>query len=120
MKQPTDCAKMFCPFVSDADRLREIDRQRALKDLAEHFGTDESTISRLCGKMNLALIDPFQLAQDYPDCLTNELSKLLIVSSRQFPAETAANNKGLGSGHATILRFNRKGDYLASGRVRIL
>jgi COMPASS component SWD1 len=46
--------------------------------------------------MNLSLIDPFVLAQDYPDTLTEKLR----------------------SGHATCLRFNRKGDYLASGRVR--
>ncbi|EEH15894.2 hypothetical protein PABG_05981 [Paracoccidioides brasiliensis Pb03] len=45
--------------------------------------------------MNLALIDPFVLAQDYPDALTGNLR----------------------SGHATCLRFNRKGDFLASGRV---
>ncbi|EDN05762.1 conserved hypothetical protein [Histoplasma mississippiense (nom. inval.)] len=45
--------------------------------------------------MNLALIDPFVLAQDYPDALTGKLR----------------------CGHATCLRFNRKGDFLASGRV---
>ncbi|EER26755.1 chromatin binding protein [Coccidioides posadasii str. Silveira] len=45
--------------------------------------------------MNLALIDPFALAQDYPDSLTGTLR----------------------SGHATCLRFNGKGDFLASGRV---
>ncbi|KAM5440851.1 chromatin binding protein [Microsporum ferrugineum] len=45
--------------------------------------------------MNLALIDPFALAQDYPDILTGTLR----------------------SGHAACLRFNRKGDFLASGRV---
>ncbi|KAI9682844.1 MAG: chromatin binding protein [Trizodia sp. TS-e1964] len=45
--------------------------------------------------MNLALIDPFVLAQDYPHSL--------IGSMR--------------SGHATCIRFNRKGDFLASGRV---
>ncbi|PKX93862.1 Set1-mediated histone H3-K4 methylation subunit Swd1 [Aspergillus novofumigatus IBT 16806] len=45
--------------------------------------------------MNLSLIDPFVLAQDYPDSLTEKLR----------------------SGHATCLRFNRRGDYLASGRV---
>ncbi|RAL16661.1 Set1-mediated histone H3-K4 methylation subunit Swd1 [Aspergillus homomorphus CBS 101889] len=45
--------------------------------------------------MNLSLIDPFVLAQDYPDTLSEKLR----------------------SGHATCLRFNRKGDYLASGRV---
>ncbi|OJD18246.1 hypothetical protein AJ78_01746 [Emergomyces pasteurianus Ep9510] len=45
--------------------------------------------------MNLALIDPFVLAQDYPDALTGKLR----------------------SGHATCLRFNRRGDFLASGRV---
>ncbi|MCJ1438510.1 chromatin binding protein [Xylographa pallens] len=45
--------------------------------------------------MNLSLIDPFVLAQDYPDALTGKLR----------------------SGHATCIRFNRKGDFLASGRV---
>ncbi|KAL4774511.1 WD40-repeat-containing domain protein [Aspergillus nidulans var. acristatus] len=45
--------------------------------------------------MNLSLVDPFVLAQDYPDTLSEKLR----------------------SGHATCLRFNRKGDYLASGRV---
>ncbi|OJJ63954.1 hypothetical protein ASPSYDRAFT_38621 [Aspergillus sydowii CBS 593.65] len=45
--------------------------------------------------MNLSLIDPFVLAQDYPDTLSEKLR----------------------SGHATCMRFNRKGDYLASGRV---
>ena len=44
--------------------------------------------------MNLALIDPFQLAQDFPDSLRDQLR----------------------SGHASTLRFNRKGDYLACGR----
>lgn len=45
--------------------------------------------------MNLALIDPFQLTQDHPDTLTHVLR----------------------SGHAIAIRFSRKGDYLASGRV---
>ncbi|KAJ5388410.1 hypothetical protein N7509_010951 [Penicillium cosmopolitanum] len=45
--------------------------------------------------MNLSLIDPFVLAQDYPDTLTEKLQ----------------------SGHATCLRFDHTGDYLASGRV---
>ncbi|MCJ1396439.1 chromatin binding protein [Xylographa bjoerkii] len=45
--------------------------------------------------MNLSLIDPFVLAQDYPDALMGKLK----------------------SGHATCIRFNRKGDFLASGRV---
>ncbi|KAI2791165.1 Set1 complex component swd1 [Penicillium oxalicum] len=45
--------------------------------------------------MNLSLVDPFILAQDYPDTLTEKLR----------------------SGHATCLRFNHTGDYLASGRV---
>ncbi|KAL4909763.1 hypothetical protein BDW74DRAFT_43419 [Aspergillus multicolor] len=45
--------------------------------------------------MNLSLVDPFVLAQDYPDTLSEKLR----------------------SGHAACLRFNRKGDYLASGRV---
>jgi COMPASS component SWD1 len=45
--------------------------------------------------MNLALIDPFVLAQDYPESTTTSLR----------------------SGHSASVRFNRKGDLLASGRV---
>ncbi|MCJ1479193.1 chromatin binding protein [Lambiella insularis] len=45
--------------------------------------------------MNLSLIDPFVLAQDYPDAFAGKIR----------------------SGHATCIRFNRKGDFLASGRV---
>ncbi|KAL9118313.1 MAG: hypothetical protein Q9187_005145 [Circinaria calcarea] len=45
--------------------------------------------------MNLSLIDPFVLAQDYPDSLTGKLR----------------------SGHSTCIRFNRKGDFLAAGRA---
>ncbi|KAL8832792.1 MAG: hypothetical protein Q9191_000064 [Dirinaria sp. TL-2023a] len=45
--------------------------------------------------MNSSLIDPFILAQDYPESLTGRLR----------------------SGHATCIKFNRKGDFLASGRV---
>ncbi len=45
--------------------------------------------------MNLALSDPFVLAQDYPD-------------------STIAH---LRSGHSTCVRFNRQGDLLASGRL---
>lgn len=45
--------------------------------------------------MNSSLIDPFILAQDYPESLTGKLR----------------------SGHATCIKFNRKGDFLASGRV---
>ncbi|KAG5920666.1 hypothetical protein E4U61_007602 [Claviceps capensis] len=44
--------------------------------------------------MNLLLSDDY-LLQDYPEGITNSIR----------------------SGHATVLRFNRKGDYLASGRV---
>lgn len=44
--------------------------------------------------MNLLLSDDY-LLQDYPENITNTIR----------------------SGHATCLRFNRKGDYLASGRV---
>ncbi|KAJ5247098.1 WD repeat protein [Penicillium chermesinum] len=45
--------------------------------------------------MNLSLVDPFILAQEYPDTLTEKLQ----------------------SGHASCLRFNHTGDFLASGRV---
>ncbi|GAB0133953.1 hypothetical protein EsDP_00002343 [Epichloe bromicola] len=44
--------------------------------------------------MNLLLSDDY-LLQDYPESITSTIR----------------------SGHATVLRFNRKGDYLASGRV---
>ncbi|KAH6900233.1 WD40-repeat-containing domain protein [Thelonectria olida] len=44
--------------------------------------------------MNLLLSDDY-LLQDYPEVITNTIR----------------------SGHATVLRFNRQGDYLASGRV---
>lgn len=65
--------------------------------------------------MNLALTDPFILAQDCPEALTGKLRKthppyLLSYADFQLP----------GSGHATCLRFNRKGDFLASGRVHFL
>jgi COMPASS component SWD1 len=45
--------------------------------------------------MNLSLIDPFVLSQDYPENTTASLR----------------------SGHSTCIRFNRKGDLLASGRA---
>jgi COMPASS component SWD1 len=61
--------------------------------------------------MNLALIDPFQLAQDHPDTLTNVLR--MITCLLDLPPLLTR----LGSGHAIALRFSRKGDYLASGRV---
>lgn len=44
--------------------------------------------------MNLLLSDDY-LLQDYPESITGSIR----------------------SGHATMLRFNRRGDYLASGRV---
>lgn len=44
--------------------------------------------------MNLSLLDPFVLAQDCPE---------LYIG-------------GLRNGHSVCLRFNRRGDYLASGR----
>lgn len=43
--------------------------------------------------MNLSLIDPFSLAQEYPEILTHSFEW----------------------GHSTCIRFNKKGDYLASG-----
>ncbi|TGZ84294.1 WD40 repeat-like protein [Ascodesmis nigricans] len=45
--------------------------------------------------MNLSLLDPFTLAHEFPDTLQAQLR----------------------SGHSTVIRFNRKGDLLASGRV---
>lgn len=69
--------------------------------------------------MNLALIDPFILAQDYPDTLTSKLSMCSLappfgLGKRHFNADTGTL---LGCGHATSLCFNRRGDFLASGRV---
>ncbi|GMM38546.1 COMPASS subunit protein [Saccharomycopsis crataegensis] len=43
--------------------------------------------------MNLLLLDPFEVAKEYPETLTNSL---------QY-------------GHSRFLKFNKKGDYLASG-----
>lgn len=43
--------------------------------------------------MNLSLIDPFSVAQEYPEILTHSFEW----------------------GHSTCIRFNKKGDYLASG-----
>ena len=63
--------------------------------------------------MNLALTDPFILAQDYPEALTGKLSKGKLTL---LPTHTYLIL--IGSGHATMLRFNRRGDFLASGRVR--
>lgn len=63
--------------------------------------------------MNLALTDPFILAQDYPEALTGKLRKLTVTVAPAKSMLTAY----LGSGHATCLRFNRRGDFLASGRV---
>jgi hypothetical protein len=81
----------------------------------------------LADEMNLALIDPFQLAQDSPDALVDEFSKSIYHSLTASESQETANNAELmpghqtdpleGSGHATTLRFSRKGDYLASGRV---
>lgn len=45
--------------------------------------------------MNLALVDPFILSQDYPE-------------------STTANIR---SGHTTCVRFSFKGDFLAAGRT---
>ena len=50
---------------------------------------------QLVSMANLALLDPFVLLQDYPESVTNYLR----------------------SGHSVIVRFNRQGDLLASGRV---
>jgi COMPASS component SWD1 len=63
--------------------------------------------------MNLSLIDPFVLAQDYPDTLTGKLSTHPLF----FMSNVMILMCLPGSGHATCLRFNRKGDYLAAGRV---
>lgn len=63
--------------------------------------------------MNLSLIDPFVLAQDYPDTLTGKLSTHPLSQSHEMALMLIS-----GSGHATCLRFNRTGDYLAAGRVR--
>ena len=64
--------------------------------------------------MNLSLVDPFILAQDYPDALTGKLSMLNDTS--YWPCVLTCTR--LESGRATCIRFNRKGDFLASGRVR--
>ena len=45
--------------------------------------------------MNRSLLDPFSLAQEYPDSLSDSLRW----------------------GHSGCIKFSRKGDYLASGLV---
>lgn len=77
--------------------------------------------------MNLALVDPFVLALDYPDSLTSRqrmsFFNLIIMMSNIFANPFVSMNQftdcpeHIGSGHAATIRFNRKGDYLASGRV---
>jgi len=66
--------------------------------------------------MNLSLHDPFTLALDSPEALLNELrtssSLPTLRSGIRAPILIV-----LGSGHAAALRFNGKGDYLASGRA---
>lgn len=76
-----------CAFLSES------------RDTASRFPIlvfEESTHrgSTQTAEMNLLLSDDY-LLQDYPENITNTIR----------------------SGHATVLRFNRKGDYLASGRV---
>ncbi|KAI5288190.1 chromatin binding protein [Ascosphaera aggregata] len=56
--------------------------------------------------MNLSLIDPFVLAQEYPDTLTGELS-----------VDDVNAITTVGCGHACCLKFNHRGDYFASGRA---
>lgn len=57
-----------------ADRLKE----HSACDEARRFGTD---LKEYCARrerisrMNLALVDPFILAQDFPDTLAGNLSK---------------------------------------------
>lgn len=67
--------------------------------------------------MNLSLIDPFDLAQDYPDTLTDKLSTLQRLEAISITLVQTGIKRDIGSGHATCLRFNRRGDFLASGRV---
>ena len=60
--------------------------------------------------MNHALTDPFILAQDYPEVLSGSLSWFHLLL--QVLLLTIIE-----SGIATCIRFNRRGDLLASGRV---
>lgn len=64
----------------------------------------------LSRKMNLALIDPFQLAQDYPDALTNDLRMYTIFYIELRPSnhfQTVAMLQHSGSiARATTLRLD--------------
>lgn len=103
-----DVSKTLVP-----DRDIETWRVSSLKQKhgpSEQFILPSPTIHHI---MNLALIDPFQLAQDSPESLTNDLS----MFQKMTQAQRGRTNPSPGSGHATTLRFSRKGDYLASGRV---
>ena len=70
--------------------------------------------------MNLSLVDPFILAQDYPEVHAGHLRQWdpsCAFASRGGGLTDSAFATVLGSGHATCLRFNHRGDFLASGRV---
>ncbi len=64
--------------------------------------------------MNLSLVDPFILAQDYPESLAGHLRTYIHHPLKYHPTNMPSFQ---GSGHATCLRFSHSGEYLASGRV---
>lgn len=60
-----------------AQRLHQTLREEVARIIAAGHGRDYDEVVRKAKllKMNLALIDPFQLSQDYPDSVQQELSK---------------------------------------------
>ncbi len=73
--------------------------------------------------MNLSLLDPFVLAQDCPEALIGRL-RMASTSAMSYSCyalasleNLAANFSAADSGHSSCIRFNKRGDLLASGRV---
>lgn len=69
--------------------------ESSLVDLNPEKHQHSGALSQRNFNMNLSLVDPFVLSQDYPESVTGSLR----------------------SGHTTVIRFNRKGDFLAAGRA---
>lgn len=86
-EEPTRAAETVFWSLPHSPPKPPSQRNNSIPD--HYFGTHVFYNAR----MNLLLSDDY-LLQDYPENITNTIR----------------------SGHATTLRFNRKGDYLASGR----
>lgn len=88
------CRSISRHVLPHAARLLQPHRDRPFVQHVSHTNKYPNLKIKHATKMNLLLSDDY-LLQDYPENITNTIR----------------------SGHATCLRFNRKGDFLASGRV---